>query len=78
MKRGEGETRQRLDAMLKADKAEMNEESFRAAQEEFSRVAHEYFEPEGEVTLSLGEGTGTIEVTVRFRAVRVKNFYTLK
>lgn len=71
-------TKTRLVRMLDADKEELNEASRRAATEDFRRVAEEYFETEGPVTLRTEAVKAGTEVTVRFCARRVKNFTTLK
>ena len=80
--KGEGRmnehSRQRLNRMLEADKEEMNEESKRAALRDFARVAAEYFEVDGDVSLRAEQtGHGT-QVAVCFHALRVKNFSLLK
>lgn len=64
--------------MLDADKEALNEASRRAATADFTRVAEEYFETDGPVTLRTEAVKSGTEVTVRFRAHRVKNFTTLK
>ena len=71
-------TKERLKNILHADKEEMNEVTREACVADFSRVAGEYFEPEGEVTTSMHRGRSSYEVTVTFRANRVKNFSLVK
>lgn len=68
----------RLDRMLEADKEEMNAESRRAALADFTRVAREYFETDGELSMHLDRVKNGTAVTLSFRAVRVKNFTALK
>ena len=70
--------RNRIVRILDADKETLNEASRRAATEDFTRVAEEYFETEGPVVLRTERAKGCLEVTVRFRVRRVKNFTTLK
>ena len=70
--------RRRLDRMLEADKEEMNEESKRAALRDFMRVAGEYFDVDGEVSLRAEQAGEKTRVTVSFCALRIKNFSVLK
>lgn len=78
MKEGEENARLRLCRMLEADKEEMNAPSREAALRDFTRVAREYFETDGDVTIGFERKKGGTEVTVRFLSVRVKNFSVLK
>lgn len=71
-------TKQRLNNIIHADKEEMNDVTREAAIGEFARVAREYFETEGDVELKVKRGKNDSEVTVNFRAVRVKNFSLVK
>lgn len=68
----------RLNAILEADKEEMNEESKRAALYDFERVAKEYFDIDGVLSLKTERGKTGMEVSLAFRAVRIKNFSSLK
>lgn len=68
----------RLVEMLDKDKAEMNEASKAAAVADFMRVAGEYFEPEGEPRFTVERTKGGYQVSLTFRAVRVKNFSVLQ
>lgn len=68
----------RLNAMLEADKEGINEESKRAALRDFGRVAKEYFDLDGELSLKAERGKSGMQVTLSFRAVRIKNFSSLK
>lgn len=72
------DTRQRLVKMLEGDKEEMNEATRTAAAADFAHVAQEYFETEGSPEFQVKRTKGGYEVAVSFRAVRVKNFSTLK
>ena len=71
-------TKERLLGILHADKEEMNEVTREACVAEFSRVAAEYFETEGDVTMNVHRGRSSSEVTVTVRANRVKNFTMVK
>ena len=71
-------TKERLKNILHADKEEMNEVTREACLKEFSRVAGEYFEPEGEISMSMHRAKNCFEVSVSFRANRVKNFSLVK
>ena len=63
--------------MLDRDKEEMNEASRKAALADLERVAGEYFDVDGEAKLTVKRIKGAYEVTLSFRAVRVKNFSVL-
>ena len=71
-------TKERLMGILHADKEEMNEVTREACIAEFSRVAGEYFETEGDVAMEIKRGRSSSEVSVTFRANRVKNFTIVK
>jgi len=71
-------TKQRLNSIIHADKEEMNDATRAAAVGEFTRVAKEYFETDGDVEMSVKRNRNASEVTVNFRAVRVKNFTLVK
>lgn len=71
-------TKSRLNQMLNADKEDMNEATRQAAIADFTRVAKEYFETEGELSFQTKKNKNNVEITVAFRAVRVKNFTVLK
>ena len=70
-------TKQRLDKILNEDREEMNEATRNAALFEFSRVAKEYFETE-KVDMNMKHGKYGTDVSVTFRASRVKNFTVIK
>ncbi len=70
-------TRQRLEKILTEEKEEMNEPTRAAALAEFTRVAREYFEI-GNVEMKMERGKSGTEVSVTFRATRMKNFTVLK
>ncbi len=71
-------TKERLMGILHADKEEMNEVTREACIAEFSRVAGEYFETEGDVAMEIRRGRSSSEVSIIFRANRVKNFTIVK
>lgn len=68
----------RINRILNCDKEEMNEETRAAAVADFSRIAGEYFETDGEILFSVQKEKNELSVCVRFNAVRVKNFTVLK
>lgn len=70
--------KQRLVNVLEQDKEEINEPTREAAKCEFSQLAEEYFETEGDCRLDVKRVKGGYEVNVSFRAVRIKNFTVLK
>lgn len=72
------ESKLRLEQMLDRDKEEMNEASKKAALADFERVAGEYFDVDGGARLTVKRVKGTYEVSLVFRAVRVKNFSVLQ
>ncbi len=67
----------RIERLLERDKEEMTSETKAAALREFCRVANEYFETEGDVTLAVSRERSGFSVSVTFRAGRVKNFTVL-
>lgn len=71
-------TKERLMGILHSDKEEMNEVTREACIAEFSRVAGEYFETEGDVAMEIRRGRSSSEVSITFRANRVKNFTIVK
>ncbi len=74
----EPHAKQRIARMLAQDKEDMNEESRAAALLAFERVAAEFFEREGETAFTVKRGKRGYEVSLSFRASRVKNFTALK
>lgn len=72
------ETKERLKSMLAENRDDMNEATREAAYKEFARVAKEYFETDGELGFQIAQAGSGYKVTINFRAVRVKNFTTLK
>ena len=68
----------RLHSILESDKEEMNEASKAAALADFSRVAEEYFETDGSLSLEIERGKRGAEVIVKIPIRRVKNFTRLK
>lgn len=74
----EKNTKARLEELLHHDKEDMNEVSKQAALADLLRVAGEYFDIDGNGTLTVKRGKGNYEVTFSFRAVRVKNFSVLQ
>ncbi len=78
MKGHGAEERRRIALLLDRDKEDMNEESRAAAVRDFERVAREYFEVEGGVSLAVGRQKEGFAITLAFRAARVKNFTALR
>lgn len=72
------EDRQRITYLLEQDREELNTESRAAAERDFLRVAGEYFETEGKLSLAVAKEKRGFSVTVTFRAGRVKNFTPLR
>lgn len=72
------EEKQRIARLLEQDKEEMNDETRAAATRDMRRVAQEYFELDGGVTLTVGRDKTGFSVAFSFRASRVKNFTALK
>ena len=70
-------SKSRLEEMLCRDKEEMNEASRQGALSDFLRVAGEYFDVDGSPTFQVKRGKSGYEVTLSFRAARVKNFSVL-
>lgn len=75
---GKETTKQRINRLLNSDKEGMSEETKRAALADFTHVAEEYFEREGEIGFEVHRSKNHMDVNITFRAVRVKNFMTLK
>ena len=71
------QTKQRLDKLINEDLEEINEPTRAAVQAEFERVVREYFETD-HVTLSIKRVKSGTDVSVSFRATRIKNFAVLK
>ncbi len=70
--------KERLENLLRRDKAVISEECEEAAVRDFAHVAEEYFELDGEMGFSVREDRGKTLVTVSFRVTRVKNFTRLR
>ena len=70
--------KERLENLLRRDKAVIGEECEEAAVRDFAHVAEEYFELDGEMGFSVREDRGKTLVTVSFRVSRVKNFTRLR
>ncbi len=70
-------TKQRIDKLINEDCEEMNEATRAAAIAEFSRVAHEYFETD-DVAFNMKKLKNGTDVSVTFRATRIKNFTLIK
>ena len=70
-------TKIRLKKMLDDDKEEINDATRAAALSDFTHIAKEYFDTEN-VALNIKRGKSSTDVTVSFKATRVKNFTTLK
>lgn len=71
-------TKARLTGILNADKEEMNAATREAVEGELSRIAREFFEPEGEISLVTKRVKNGIDVSIGFHASRVKNFTVIK
>lgn len=70
--------KERLESILRHDKAIISEACEAAAVRDFAHVAEEYFELDGELAFSVREERGKSLVTLRFRVNRVKNFTQLR
>ena len=70
--------KERLENLLRRDKAVISEECEEAAVRDFAHVAEEYFELDGEMGFSVREDRGKTLVTVSFRVTRVNNFTRLR
>ena len=72
------EGHKRITRLLEQDKEEMNDESRKASLRDFRYVAQEYFELEGEPSLTVTRQRRGFDVTLTFHALRVKNFTVIK
>lgn len=72
------DARSRLNKMLETDKEDMNEGSRNAAIRDFTHVAKEYFEPDGDLALNVKRARTHWEITVTFKTQRIKNFTLIK
>ena len=70
--------KERLESILRHDKATTSEACEAAAVRDFAHVAEEYFELDGELAFSVREERGKSLVTLSFRVNRVKNFTQLR
>ena len=70
--------KQRLVRLLAEDKETINSQTEAAARRDFSRVAKEYFETDGELLFKVESEKNAYLVQIGFSAVRVKNFTPLK
>ncbi len=70
-------TKLRLKKMLEDDKEEINDATRAAVLADFTHIAKEYFDTEN-VNLNLKKGKSGTDVTVSFKATRVKNFASLR
>ena len=70
-------TKERLNRLITEDREEINDGTRAAALLDFTRVAREYFDTEN-VEMNIKRAKGGTDVSVSFRASRVKNFTTLK
>ena len=70
--------KQRLVRLLAEDKETINSQTDAAARRDFSRVAKEYFETDGELLFKVEREKNLYRVQIGFSAVRVKNFTPLK
>lgn len=74
MKKG---TIERLNHMLAADHRDIGEKTREAAIREFTRIANAYFALEDGLSLSCERKGKGYEVTIAFRASRVKNIQSI-
>lgn len=72
------EDRLRLSRLMEQDREGLNKESKEEALKNFRRVAEEFFELEGPMDFDVAKERRGFEVTLRFKAVRVKNFTAIK
>ncbi len=70
-------TKNRLKKMLNEEREELTDATRAAALADLTHVAQEYFEAENP-SLQVKKGKNGSEVLFSFRAVRAKNFTTLK
>ena len=70
--------KERLESILRHDKAIISEACEAVAARDFAHVAEEYFELDGELAFSVREERGKSLVTLSFRVNRVKNFTQLR
>ena len=70
--------KQRLVRLLAEDKETINSQTEAAARRDFSRVAKEYFETDGELLFKVEREKNAYRVQIGFSADRVKNFTPLK
>ena len=70
--------KERLESILRHDKAIISEACEAAAVRDFAHVAEEYFELDGELAFSVREERGKSLVTLSFRVNCVKNFTQLR
>ena len=70
--------KERLESILRHDKAIISEACEAAAVRDFAHAAEEYFELDGELAFSVREERGKSLVTLSFRVNRVKNFTQLR
>lgn len=70
-------TKIRLKQMLSDDREEMNDATKAAALADFTHIAKEYFETDN-VAMNVKKGKSSTDVSVTFKATRVKNFTPLK
>lgn len=70
--------KERLESILRHDKAIISEACEAAAVRDFAHVAEEYFELDGKLAFSVREERGKSLVTLSFRVNRVKNFTQLR
>ncbi len=70
-------TKERLDRLITEDREEINDQTRAAVLLEFTHVAREYFDTDN-VEMNFKRGKSGTDVSVSFRATRVKNFTVLK
>ena len=72
------EDKPRLSRLMEQDREGLNRESREEALRHFRRVAEEFFEPAGEMGFEIVKERRGFDITLHFKAERVKNFTTLK
>ena len=70
--------KERLENILRHDKAIISGACEAAAVRDFAHVAEEYFELDGQMNFSVREERGKTMVLLTFRVTRVKNFTQLR
>ncbi len=72
------EDKKRLTGFIEQDRAGLNRESREASLKAFRHVAEEFFEITGEMDFNVTKERHGFDVTLHFKAGRVKNFTLIK